>query len=216
MPSSSLLSAAISPGIQKRGHPHDDPCQLRSYGHHLCQPDDLLCHHGLVILSALNKAGIPTNSFLAAFGAFGLAVGLALQSNLSNFASGLLILIFKPFKAGDWVSIGGVEGSIKGIQMLNTAVITKDNKTVFIPNSIITSNQVINSSYQDERYISFFSISAMTERPSQGNRHPEDIFHSDKRILNADTMEIGIKEFADNSVRIAAFPKVANNLAFFV
>ena len=81
-----------------------------------------------VVLTALNKIGIPTNSFLAAFGAFGLAVGLALQSNLSNFASGLLILIFKPFKAGDWVSIGGVEGSVKGIQVLNTAIITKDKK----------------------------------------------------------------------------------------
>ena len=91
----------------------------------------------IVLLSALNKAGIPTDSFLAAFGAFGLAVGLALQNNLSNFASGLLILIFKPFKAGDWVSINDVSGSIKGIQMLNTAIITKDNRTVFIPNSVI-------------------------------------------------------------------------------
>ena len=110
----------------------------------------------LVLLSALNKAGIPTNSFLAAFGAFGLAVGLALQNNLSNFASGLLILIFKPFKAGDWIAVGGVEGSVKGIQMMNTAITTKDNKTIFIPNSIITSSQVTNSSYQEDRYITFF------------------------------------------------------------
>ncbi|WP_308590813.1 mechanosensitive ion channel domain-containing protein [uncultured Megasphaera sp.] len=164
----------------------------------------------LVLLSALNKAGIPTNSFLAAFGAFGLAVGLALQSNLSNFASGLLILIFKPFKAGDWISVGGVEGSVKGIQMMNTAITTKDNKTIFIPNSSITSSQVTNSSYQSERYITFyFDISY------QNDHHKviallKQIFREDKRVLNADTMEIGIREFADNSVRIAAFPKVAN------
>lgn len=164
----------------------------------------------LVLFSALNKAGIPTTSFLAAFGAFGLAVGLALQNNLSNFASGLLILIFKPFKAGDWVTINGVEGSIKGIQMLNTAVITKDNRTVFIPNSSITTSQVSNSSYLGDRFIPFvFDINY------QNNHHKaiavlKDVFKNDARILNADTMEIGIKEFADNSVRIAAYPKVAS------
>lgn len=162
----------------------------------------------LVLLSALNKAGIPTSSFLAAFGAFGLAVGLALQSNLSNFASGLLILVFKPFKAGDWVNINGVEGSIKSIQMLNTAVITKDNRTVFIPNSSITSSQVSNSSYLGDRFIPFvFDINY------QNDHHKaiaviKEIFLQDKRVLNASTMEIGIKEFADNSVRIAAYPKV--------
>lgn len=163
----------------------------------------------LVLLSALNKAGIPTNSFLAAFGAFGLAVGLALQNNLSNFASGLLILIFKPFKAGDWIAVGGVEGSVKGIQMMNTAITTKDNKTIFIPNSIITSSQVTNSSYQEDRYITFFF-----DIGYQNNHHKaiallKQVFQEDKRILNADTMEIGIREFAESSVRIAAFPKVA-------
>lgn len=165
----------------------------------------------LVVLSALNKVGIPTNSFLAAFGAFGLAVGLALQNNMSNFASGLIILIFKPFKAGDWVAVGGVQGSVKGIQMLNTAITTKDNKTVFIPNSIITSSQVTNSSYQNERYIDFtFDISYDNDH-HQAIAVLKKIFQADKRILNADTLEIGIKEFADNSVRIAAYPKVASS-----
>lgn len=162
----------------------------------------------LVILSALNKAGIPTNSFLAAFGAFGLAVGLALQSNLSNFASGLLILIFKPFKAGDWVTIGGVEGSIKGIQMLNTAVVTKDNKTVFIPNSIITSTQVTNSSYLGDRYITFVFDIGYNNDHHKAIEILKDIFKADQRVLNPDSMEIGIKEFGDNSVRIAAYPRV--------
>ncbi|MCH4178971.1 MAG: mechanosensitive ion channel [Megasphaera sp.] len=170
-----------------------------------------LVYYGLmaiILISALNKAGIPTNSFLAALGAFGLAVGLALQNNLSNFASGLLILIFKPFKAGDWVSINGIEGTIREIQILNTAIVTKDNKAVFVPNSIITSTQVTNSSYLDERYITFiFDV-------SYANDHHrvisilKDIFKNDRRVLNADTIEIGIKEFADNSVRIAAYPKV--------
>ena len=163
----------------------------------------------LVLLSALNKAGIPTNSFLAAFGAFGLAVGLALQNNLSNFASGLLILIFKPFKAGDWIAVGGVEGSVKGIQMMNTAITTKDNKTIFIPNSIITSSQVTNSSDQEDRYITFFFDIGYQNDHHKAIALLKQVFQEDKRILNADTLEIGIREFAENSVRIAAFPRVA-------
>ena len=163
----------------------------------------------LVLLSALNKAGIPTNSFLAAFGAFGLAVGLALQNNLSNFASGLLILIFKSFKAGDWIAVGGVEGSVKGIQMMNTAITTKDNKTIFIPNSIITSSQVTNSSYQEDRYITFFFDIGYQNDHHKAIALLKQVFQEDKRILNADTLEIGIREFAENSVRIAAFPRVA-------
>lgn len=163
----------------------------------------------LVLLSALNKAGIPTNSFLAAFGAFGLAVGLALQNNLSNFASGLLILIFKPFKAGDWIAVGGVEGSVKGIQMMNTAITTKDNKTIFIPNSIITSSQVTNSSYQEDHYITFFFDIGYQNDHHKAIALLKQVFQEDKRILNADTLEIGIREFAENSVRIAAFPRVA-------
>lgn len=163
-----------------------------------------------VVLTALNKIGIPTNSFLAAFGAFGLAVGLALQNNLSNFASGLLILIFKPFKAGDWVSIGGVEGSVKGIQVLNTAIITKDKKTIFIPNSSITSSQVTNSSYLDERLIPFVFDIGYNNDHHKAIAILKDIFKKDKRILNANEMEIGIQEFGDNSVRIAAYPLVAS------
>ena len=162
----------------------------------------------IVLLSALNKAGIPTDSFLAAFGAFGLAVGLALQNNLSNFASGLLILIFKPFKAGDWVSINDVSGSIKGIQMLNTAIITKDNRTVFIPNSVITSTKVTNSSYQQDRYIEFLFDIGYQNDHHHAIAVLQDIFRSDPRILNNDTLEIGIKEFADSSVRIVAYPQV--------
>ena len=163
----------------------------------------------IVLLSALNKLGIPTNSFLAAFGAFGLAVGLALQGNLSNFASGLLILIFKPFRAGDWIAVGGVEGSVKGIQMLNTAITTKDNKTVFIPNSTITTSQVSNSSYQTERYITFLFDIGYNNDHHKAIDLLKQIFKEEPRVLNADDLEIGIKEFGDNSVRIAAYPKVA-------
>lgn len=165
----------------------------------------------LVILSAVNKLGIPTNSFIAVFGAFGLAVGLAMQNNLANFASGILLLIFKPFKAGDWVSLPATEGTIKGIQLMNTVLITKDNKTVFIPNSQITSSQVTNSSYMEERYIPLLLDISYDTDHHQVIRLLKEVFRNDARILNADTAEIGIREFADNAVRIAAYPLVKNS-----
>ena len=162
----------------------------------------------LVLLSAINKIGIPTSSFIAVFGAFGLAVGLAMQSNLSNFASGILILIFKPFKAGDWVTIDTIEGKIKGIQLMNTSIITKDNKMIFIPNSHITSSPVTNSTYLDERYIPLCLDISYDNDHHQAIQVIKDVLHQNKTVLNANTVEIGIREFGDNAVRIVAYPRV--------
>lgn len=161
-----------------------------------------------VYISALQHVGVPTSSFVAAIGAMGLAIGLALQGNLANFAAGILILLFKPFKAGNFISVGNVEGSVRSIQMLNTTIITKDNKTIFIPNSKLTSDNVINYNYMPTRFILFtFSI-------SYDNNHHEaihllkEIFAKDSRVLNTQNMEIGIRHFGENSVDISAIPLV--------
>ncbi len=160
----------------------------------------------VVLLTALSFAGFPTTSLLAAFGALGLAVGLALQNNLANFASGLLILMFKPFRAGDWITVNDVSGTVRSIQFMNTTIVTKEQRTVFIPNSMLTSSQVTNSTYQETRVVPFvFDIGY------ECNHHQvidllQDIFRTDTRVLNRGNVEIGIKEFGDNSVRIAAYP----------
>ena len=104
-----------------------------------------------LILICLNQIGVPTTSFVAAFGAFGLGIGLALQSNLSNLASGLLILIFKPFRAGHVIQVGDTVGSVKSIQFMYTVITTKDQKNVYIPNSLLTSQAVTNIAYTTER-----------------------------------------------------------------
>lgn len=161
-----------------------------------------------VIFTALSMAGVPTTSFLAAFGAIGLAVGLALQNNLSNFASGLLILIFKPFKAGDWISVNGVEGSVRSIQFLNTTVVTKENRIVFIPNSKITNDNLTNSHYETTRYITFIFDISYDNDHHKAIAILKDIFKGNEKVLNSDTMEIGIREFGESSVRIVAFPLV--------
>ena len=108
-----------------------------------------------LLLVCLNQVGVPTTSFVAAFGAFGLGIGLALQNNMSNLASGLLILIFKPFRAGHYIEVGDITGSVTSIQFMNTIVTTKDQKRVYIPNSILTSQSVTNYSYMTERMIPF-------------------------------------------------------------
>ena len=95
-----------------------------------------------VTIAALNKMGVETNSFLAIIGAAGLAVGLALQGSLSNFAAGVMMIIFRPFCLDDFFEAGGAEGTVTEIQIFNTIITTKDNKRVIIPNSKITGDKI--------------------------------------------------------------------------
>ena len=161
-----------------------------------------------LLLICLNQVGIPTTSFVAAFGAFGLGIGLALQNNMSNLASGLLILIFKPFRAGHYIEVGDITGSVTSIQFMNTIVTTRDQKRVYIPNSILTSQSVTNYSYMTERMIPFVFDIGYNNDHHEAIRILKNVFAKDKRILNAKYMEIGISEFGDNSVRISAFAEV--------
>ena len=161
-----------------------------------------------LLLVCLNQVGVPTTSFVAAFGAFGLGIGLALQNNLANLASGLLILIFKPFRAGHYIEVGDIIGSVTSIQFMNTIITTKDQKRVYIPNSILTSQSVTNYSYMTERMIPFVFDIGYNNDHHEAIRILKDVFAKDKRILNAKYMEIGISEFGDNSVRISAFAEV--------
>ena len=137
-----------------------------------------------------------------------LGIGLALQNNMSNLASGLLILIFKPFRAGHYIEVGDITGSVTSIQFMNTIVTTRDQKRVYIPNSILTSQSVTNYSYMTERMIPFVFDIGYNNEHHKAIRILKDVFDKDKRILNAKYMEIGISEFGDNSVRISAFAEV--------
>ena len=161
-----------------------------------------------LILICLNQIGVPTTSFVAAFGAFGLGIGLALQSNLSNLASGLLILIFKPLRAGHVIQVGDTVGSVKSIQFMYTVITTKDQRNVYIPNSLLTSQAVTNIAYTTERVIPFVFDIGYNNDHHEAIKILKKIFAADKRVLNPKNMEIGISEFGDNSVRIAAYARV--------
>lgn len=131
----------------------------------------------LIVMLAITCAGmlkINISSFLTALGAAGLAVGLALQSSLTNLAGGVFILITKPFVSGDFVDIGGISGTICEIQLVHTIILTGDNKKVFIPNGDISSSKIINYSAEKERRLDLnFSISAA-----------EDFAHAEKVLMD--------------------------------
>lgn len=96
-----------------------------------------------VIIAALNKLGIETTSFVAIIGAAGLAIGLALQGSLANFAAGVMLILFQPFKVGDEVEAGGAAGLVKEIQIFSTIMETKDNKKIIVPNAKITADKIV-------------------------------------------------------------------------
>lgn len=95
-----------------------------------------------VCIAALNKLGVETNSFLAIVGAAGLAVGLALQGSLSNFAAGVMMILFRPFSVGDYVEAGGAEGTVSEVQIFHTIIMSKDDKKIIVPNAKITGDKI--------------------------------------------------------------------------
>ncbi|SHH30078.1 mechanosensitive ion channel family protein [Tepidibacter thalassicus] len=159
-------------------------------------------------VSALNKLGMSTTSFVAVLGASGFAIGLAFQDSLSNFASGILILIFKPFRTNDYIQGAGTEGTVVEMQIFNTILKTPDNKTIIVPNSKLTSDNIINFTFQDKRRIDFvFGISYDSDIRTAKNII-EKVFNEEERVLKDPKPVIGVYEFADSCVNIAARPWV--------
>lgn len=174
----------------------------------------------LAVISALSAWGVPYSTFVAVVGGLGLAVGLALQSNMSNLASGLLILVFKPFKVGDWVHLttnSTVVGKVERIELLYTAILSKEKKTLFVPNSQMTSNPIMNNSYAETRCIRFDIGISYESDHHKAIAILKDIFTSHELVLNKDAIEIGIASFGDSSVNIVAYPEVhtGHTLEFF-
>ncbi|MBD9416757.1 mechanosensitive ion channel family protein [Pseudomonas sp. PDM16] len=109
----------------------------------------------LLVISVASMVGIETTSFIAAIGAAGLAIGLALQGSLANFAGGVLILLFRPFRIGDWIEAQGVSGTVDSIQIFHTVLRTGDNKTVIVPNGALSNGTITNTSRQTTRQVVF-------------------------------------------------------------
>lgn len=170
----------------------------------------------LTLISGLSRLGVPATSFVAMIGGLGLAVGLALQNNMANFASGLLLLVFKPFRVGDWISLGSssdIVGSVDRIELLYTTVITKERRCIFVPNSQMTSNAIINTSYNDVRRLRFDIGISYNNDHHTAIKILKGIMMDGKHILNPENVEVGITSFGDNSVNISIFPEVERDKA---
>lgn len=161
-----------------------------------------------VILAALSNLGINTTSFIAILGAAGLAVGLALQGSLSNLGAGVLLIIFRPFKVGDFVDAGGAMGSVEAINIFNTVMKTPDNKVVIVPNANIIGGNITNFSAKDTRRIELIFGVGYDDDLRKVKQELQEIVEQDERILKDPAPFVAVSELADNSVNFVVRPWV--------
>ena len=136
-----------------------------------------------IVIAALGELGVHTASFVAVIGAAGLAIGLALQGSLANFAAGVLMIIFKPFKVGDYIEAGGVAGTVEEISIFTTELKSPDNKKVIVPNAKVTGDNIVNYSAKDQRRIDIVAGVSYGDDLDKVRQVLEQILAEDERIL---------------------------------
>jgi small conductance mechanosensitive channel len=154
----------------------------------------------LLIITVMSMVGIRMTSFIAILGAAGLAIGMALSGTLQNFAGGVLILILKPFKVGDYITAQGHSGTVSEIQIFNTILKTPDNKTIIIPNGGLSTSSLINYSVEATRRIDFVFGIGYDDDIDKAKTTLLDILNNDERILKDPAVFVALGELADSSV----------------
>ena len=161
-----------------------------------------------VIIAALSQLGIDTTSLIALLGAAGLAIGLSLQSSLSNFASGVMLIIFRPFTKGDFVEAGGATGVVDSISIFTTTMTTPDNKEVIIPNGAVLGGNITNFSARPTRRVDMVFGISYDDNLLQAKKLLEEIIAADDRVLAEPAPVITVGELADSSVNFLVRPWV--------
>ena len=162
----------------------------------------------VVVIAALGQLGVQTASFVAVIGAAGLAVGFALQGSLSNFAAGVLLILFRPCKVGDFIEAGGTMGVVEDISIFSTTILTGDNKTVTVSNSAIMGGNITNYSTQAERRIDMVVGVSYSANLQQVKDELKALAEADPRVLTTRDVTIGVAELADSSVNLVFRPWV--------
>ena len=157
----------------------------------------------MLVISVLSMLGIEMTSFIAILGAAGLAVGMALSGTLQNFAGGVMILIFKPFKVGDVIEAQGHLGGVSEIQIFNTILKTPDNKTIIIPNGGLSNSSMVNYSTEELRRVDWTVGIGYGDDVDKARKVIENMCNNDVRILKDPAVFIGVSELADSSVNFA-------------
>ncbi len=161
-----------------------------------------------VIIAALSKLGVQTTSLVAAVGAAGLAVGLALQGSLANFAAGVMLILFQPFKVGDFIEAAGAKGTVREIQIFNTIINMPDNRLVVLPNSKITGDNIINYSNIENRRIDLVFGISYDDDMRKAKEALEGVIKADSRVLADPAPRIAVSELGDSSVNLVCRPWV--------
>ena len=156
----------------------------------------------MLIISVVDIMGVKTTSFIAVLGAAGLAIGLALQGSLSNFAGGVLILILKPYRVGDYIEAQGNAGTVKAVQIFNTVLNTPDNRRVFIPNGAISSGTITNFSVEETRRMDLVFGIGYDDDLEKAKNVLQEMAAADERLLTDPAPFIAVKELADSSVNL--------------
>ncbi len=165
----------------------------------------------VVFIAAINQLGIQTTSIIAVLGAAGLAIGLALQGSLSNFAAGILIVIYRPYKVGDYIQADNHLGTVDDIQIFSTVLRTPDNKIVVVPNGSIMNGSIVNFSHQKERRIDIVIGCSYDDDIDKVKEVLADVLSKDERILKEPKPRIALSELADSSVNFIVRPWVKNS-----
>lgn len=161
-----------------------------------------------VVVAALDTVGVQTASFIAVLGAAGLAVGLALQGSLANFASGVLLLVFKPFRAGDFVEIAGSKGTVQAIHVFNTVLNSPDNIRVIVPNAQVTGGSILNYTINGTRRIDLVVSVSYGDDLRKARRVIENVLAAETRLLREPAPVVAVSEMAASSIDLVVRPWV--------
>ena len=161
-----------------------------------------------IIIAAIATLGIQTASFVAVLGAAGLAIGFALQGSLANFASGVMLIVFRPFKAGDYVEAGGMAGTVEEIHIFNTIMKSPDNRKIIIPNSQVTGGSITNYSAKETRRVDMIFGVGYDDDIKKAKEILEKIVSEDSRVLKDPAPTIAVSELGDSSVNFVCRPWV--------
>jgi small conductance mechanosensitive channel len=170
-----------------------------------------LCHIALlvfVVIAAISNLGVETGSFAVVVGAAGLGIAFALQGSLANFAAGVMLILFKPFKVGDYVELAGTAGTIKEIQIFNTILTSPDNVRVIIPNGQVTGNNVLNYTVNGTRRIDLVVGVSYEDDLKKTQQVIEGVLAEDSRILKDPPATVAVCELGDSSVNFVVRPWV--------
>jgi small conductance mechanosensitive channel len=164
----------------------------------------------VLFVAVIDQLGIGTSSFVAILGAMGLAVGLSLQGSLSNFAGGMLIIMFKPFRVGDYIEAQGVSGTVSEIQIFVTKLMSTNNQVIFVPNGALSNNNIINYSVAGTRRANITFTVAYDTDLKKVKQICQSIIENDSRILSDPKPDVVVTGLVDNGVTMAVRPWATN------